>query len=320
VQARLLQALTGLGRDPDPQGLELRGAIAARHGFGPEQVILGPGCSDLVGLAARALLLDGGSGLAAQYSFARFGAAVQAAGGRFIESRGGLEEADPDSLLAAVRPDTRIVYVAQPNNPTGALLDRAALERLVRGLRPDILLVVDQALAEYVEPEAFPDAAALLPERANLLVLHSCSKLHGLAALPLGYGLGGADLPDLLARVQTASASPLARVAALAALQDEGWQALSRARNQEARTAFLARAGAHRCRVSGQAGNFLLLETQFPARELERDLRSRGVLVRPLCGYDLPYHVRVAMGRPQDMAAFWQAAAPQLDRAGCGCP
>lgn len=325
VLARL-RAVLEAGADalrfyPSGDGLDLRVALAARHGLDPDRILLGNGSTELIALAAQAMLMDGGSGLAARHTFAPFGRAVQAAGGRFIQCRGDVAEADPDALLAAVQPDTRIVYVANPNNPTGALLDRAALARLVRGLRPDLLLVVDQAYADYQDPADYPDAAAHLEERDNLLVLHSFSKIHGLAALRLGCGLAGAGMAGLLERVRRPfNTNGLAQAAALAALAEPDHVAAARLQNDEARSAFLAQAVRYRCRVTGQAGSFLLLETVFPAREFARDLFHRGVLVSPLDGYALPNHVRVAMGAPADLAAFWRAAGPILDHLDCGCP
>jgi len=325
VRARVMEAVTGAALDdlcryPGADGQALRAAIGGRRGFQPGQILLGNGSSELIGIAARAMLMDGGSGLAARHSFAAFGLATRAAGGRFIECHATATEVEVGHLLAAVQPDTRLVYLGHPNNPTGALLERDALAQLVRSLREDILLVVDQAYAEYEDPATYPDASSHLADRANLLVLHSFSKIHGLAGLRIGYGIANPELAGLLERVRSPfNTNHLAQVAAEAAVLDEAFEAASRVRNQAARAAFLAEAERHRCRVSGQAGNFLLMETVFPAQELARDLRRQGVLVCPADGFGLPNHVRVAMGTPQDMAAFWKVAGPILDNLGCGC-
>ncbi|MDR3671825.1 MAG: histidinol-phosphate transaminase [Holophaga sp.] len=324
VRDQVLRALGGsppaFSQYPQGDGLALRTAIARRRGVEPGQILLGNGSTELIGLAARAMLMDGGSGLAARHSFMAFGRATQAAGGRFIECHATATDLEAAHLLAAVQPDTRIVYLAHPNSPTGTLLERSALAQLVHALREDILLVVDQAYAEYEDPASYPSAAAHLQERGNLLVLHTFSKIHGLAGLRIGYGIASPELADLLERVRSPfNTSAPAQAAAETALADEAFEALSRSRNQAARTAFQAEAERHRCRVSGQAGNFMLMETVFPARELRRDLLRQGVLVCPLDGYGLPNHIRVAMGTPQDMAAFWKATGPILDNLGCGC-
>jgi histidinol-phosphate aminotransferase len=325
VKARVLEAVKGsrdegLGLYPVSDGFYLRTAISRRRGFNLDQVILGNGSSEILEMAAKAALLGGGSAVAPKHSFAIYGIATQTAGGRFIECPATATALDVDAILAAVQPDTRIVFLGNPNNPTGTMLDRPALERLVRDLRDDILLVVDQAYAEYEDPEAYPDAAAYLPERSNLLVLHTFSKIHALAALRIGYGLGHHKLLALLERVRSPfNTNMLAQAAAEVAVQDHAFETFSRARNAEAREAFFQEAKDHRCTASGQGGNFVLLESMLPATEFFKDLLRAGVIVRPMHGYELPNHVRVTLGRPEEMAAFWQAAAPILDNVGCGC-
>ena len=206
VRARVLEAVTSapdaFRRYPRSDGLALRSAIAARRGLDPGQIILGNGSSEILGIAARAMLMDGGSGVAARHSFAAFGLATQSAGGRYVECHATATEVEAAHLLAAVQPDTRIVYLGHPNDPTGTMLEREALAQLVGSLRDDILLVVDQAYAEYEDPATYPDAAEFLEHRDNLLVLHTFSKIHGLAGLRIGYGIANPDLAGLLERVR----------------------------------------------------------------------------------------------------------------------
>ena len=268
-------------------------------------------------MIAKAALLDGGSAVIPKHSFAIYGIATQTVGGRVLESRADADSVDVDSILATVRADTRLVFLGNPNNPTGILVLRAELERLVRYLREDIVLVVDQAYAEYEDPATYPDAAAFLPEREGLLVLHTFSKIHALAGLRIGYGLGHPELLQLLERVRSPfNTNHLAQVAAEVAVQDLEFEAFSRARNAEARAAFLAVAAQHRCRVTGDAGNFVLLESALSAQEIFQELLRRGVIVRPMQGYGLPSHIRITLGKPEEMEAFWKAAGPILD-AGC---
>ena len=323
VKERVIRAVQGsaqegLGLYPLPDGADLRNAIARRRGFNPDEIILGNGSSELIEMVAKALLLDGGSAVAPRHSYPLYAIATQAAGGRFIASPGNTLEQDADSIMAAVQKDTRLVFLGHPNNPTGTRLDGASLKRLTEDLRDDILLVVDQAYAEYEEPDSYPDACQYLNTRARLLVLHSFSKIHALAGLRIGYGLGRPEVVGLLERVRSPfNTNHLAQVAAEAAIGDHAFEQFSRARNQEARAAFLAEAARHPCTVSGQSGNFLLMETMYPAQELFRDLLKKGVIIRPLHGQGLPNHIRVTMGTPEQMEAFWQAAAPILDNAGC---
>ncbi len=322
VKARVMAAVTGaefegLGLYPVSDGWYLRQRIAQRKGLTPDRVILGNGSSEILEMVAKAAFLDGGSAVVPKHSFAIYGIATQTAGGRVIESRATADELDVDDLLRKVAPDTRLVYLGHPNNPTGIRLERTALERLVRNLREDIVLVVDQAYAEYEDPAGYPDAAGYLDERPNLLVLHTFSKIHALAAMRIGYGLGSQELMQYLERVRSPfNTNHLAQVAAEVAVQDLAFEAFSRQKNAEAREAFVAEAGKHRCRVSGTSGNFILLESAFPAAELFKELLQRGVIVRPMQGYGLPNHIRVTFGKPEEMAAFWKAAGPLLD-GGC---
>lgn len=322
VKRRIMAAVSGsedeaLSLYPVSDGYYLRRAIARRQGLQLEQVILGNGSSEIIEMVAKAALLDGGSALIPKHSFAIYAIATLAVGGSVVETPADTARVDVDALLAAVRTDTRIVYLGNPNNPTGVLVDSRDLERLIRGLREDIVLVVDQAYSEYEEPDRYPDAGRFLAQREGLLVLHTFSKIHALAGLRIGYGLGNPDLLQLLERVRSPfNTNHVAQVAAEVAVQDLPFEASCRALNREARLAFLAEAARHRCQASGEAGNFILLESAFPAQDLFQELLRRGVIVRPMQGYGLPNHVRVSFGKPEDMQTFWRVAGPLLD---CGC-
>jgi histidinol-phosphate aminotransferase len=307
----------GLGLYPVSDGYYLRKRISERKGISLDRVILGNGSSEILEMVAKAAFLEGGSAVIPKHSFAIYGIATQTGGGRVIESRASTTELDADDILRSVAGDTRLVYLGHPNNPTGLRLERAALERLVRNLREDIVLVVDQAYAEYEDPASYPDAAAYLDERPNLLVLHTFSKIHALAAMRIGYGLGSRELMGFLERVRSPfNTNHLAQAAAEVAVQDLAFEAFSRQKNAEARAAFLAESGKHRCQLSGTGGNFILMETVFPAIDLFNELLRRGVIVRPMQGYGLPNHVRITFGKPEEMRAFWTAAGPLLD-GGC---
>ncbi len=322
VKARVTAVISGsefegLGLYPVSDGYYLRKRIAERKGVTVERVVLGNGSSEILEMVAKAAFLDGGSAIIPQHSFAIYGIATQTAGGRVIESKASATELDVEDLLRSVAEDTRLVYLGHPNNPTGVRLERAALEHLVRGLREDIVLVVDQAYAEYEEPADYPDAADYLNERPNLLVLHTFSKIHALAAMRIGYGLGSKELMGLLERVRSPfNTNHLAQAAAEVAVQDLAFEAFSRQKNTEARTAFIREAANHRCQLSGTSGNFILMETAFSAADLFKALLQRGVIVRPMHGYGLPNHIRITFGKPEEMQAFWSAAGPLLD-GGC---
>jgi histidinol-phosphate aminotransferase len=322
VKARVAAVIAGsefegLGLYPVSDGHYLRQHIAERKGLSVDRVVLGNGSSEILEMVAKAAFLDGGSAVIPKHSFAIYGIATQTAGGRVIESRATATELDVDDILRSVEADTRLVYLGHPNNPTGIRLERSALERLVRNLRQDIVLVVDQAYAEYEDPAEYPDAASYLDERPNLLLLHTFSKIHALAALRIGYGLGSKELMAYLDRVRSPfNTNHLAQAAAEVSVQDLAFETFSRQKNTEARAAFVLEAAKHRCQLSGTSGNFILLESAFPAAEFFRELLQRGVIVRPMQGYGLPNHIRVTFGKPEEMQAFWNAAGPLLD-GGC---
>lgn len=326
VRLRVQEAIAGMNPEevgvyPEPGDATLRTAIGSQTGLRMNQVILGHGSTDLLGMAVRATRTQGGSLLLPQLSFEAAGLAARAAGVRLVESLATLTEVDVDRLLQAVQPDTRLVYLADVNNPTGIRVGVSDLARLAQHLRGDILLVVDQAYVEYEDPGDVSDASHLLAMRERLLILRTFSKIHALAGLRVGYGLGN---PWVISRLEF-ERSPgdlprLTQIAAHAALQDGTFVATSRARNQEARSMFLCESLRHRCNVSGEGGNFMVLESVFPAEEFAKDLFRRGIAVKPLQGYGLLQQVRISLGTPEQMAAFWQAATPLLDGAGCSRP
>jgi len=322
VKARVAAVIAGsefegLGLYPVSDGYYLRKRIAERKGLTVDRVVLGNGSSEILEMVAKAAFLEGGSAIIPKHSFAIYGIATQTAGGRVIETRADTRELDVDDILRAVAEDTRLVFLGHPNNPTGVRIERSALERLVRSLREDIILVVDQAYAEYEDPAEYPDAAAYLDERPNLLVLHTFSKIHALAGLRIGYGLGSAELMAYLDRVRSPfNTNHLAQAAAEVSVQDLAFEAFSRQKNTEARLVFAQEAARHRCQLSGTSGNFVLMETALPAADLFKELLQRGVIVRPMQGYGLPNHIRVTFGKPEEMQAFWAAAGAILD-GGC---
>jgi histidinol-phosphate aminotransferase len=322
VKARVAAVIAGsefegLNLYPVSDGYYLRKRIAERKGVVLDRVVLGNGSSEILEMVAKAAFLDGGSAVIPKHSFAIYNIATQTAGGRVIESRASATELDVDDILRSVAGDTRLVYLGHPNNPTGIRLEKAALSRLMAELREDIVLVVDQAYAEYEEPADYPDAAAYLDQRSNLLVLHTFSKIHALAAMRMGYGLGSKELMGFVERVRSPfNTNHLAQAAAEVAVQDVAFEGFCRQKNTEARAAFIVEAANHRCQLTGTGGNFVLMETAFAAADLFKELLLRGVIVRPMHGYGFPNHIRVTFGKPEEMRTFWSAIGPLLD-GGC---
>ncbi|MDR2560492.1 MAG: aminotransferase class I/II-fold pyridoxal phosphate-dependent enzyme [Holophagales bacterium] len=304
----------GLGLYPVSDGYYLRKAISERKGVKLGQIVLGNGSAELIEMAAKACLINGGSAVMPKHSFAIANIAAQASGGYVIETSATATEVDVDAIIKGIKPCTKMVYIANVNNPTGVEIGRDGIERLVKEIRKDILLVIDQAYAEYSSPDTSPDATPFLNDRENFLILHTFSKIYALAALRVGYGLGSEKIITLLERVRSPfNTNSLAQAAAEVAIRDLDFVKLCREKNQAARKTFFAEAAKHRCKATGDAGNFVLLECAIPAQEFFIELLKKSVIVRPMHGYNLPYHQRVSLGREEEMEAFWATAGPMMD-------
>lgn len=300
-------AAVELARYPDANGFELKQALADRHAVGPGQVTLGNGSNDVLVLLAESFLGPGLEAVYSRHAFAVYALAVQATGAvhRVAEAlpAGGPQPLghDLDAMAELVGPRTRMVFVANPNNPTGTWVDAAALERFVAGLPRHVVAVVDEAYFEYVQTPDYPDATRWLDRFPNLVVTRTFSKAYGLAGLRIGYSVSSAAIADILNRIrQPFNTNSLAQAAALAALDDTAHLA----RSVELNTAEMARV-ATACRslglgVNPSVGNFLLVDMGGPAQPLFDALLREGVIVRPVANYGLPQHLRISLGLPAE--------------------
>ncbi len=300
-------AAVELARYPDANGFDLKRALAARHGVGPECVTLGNGSNEVLVLLAESFLGPEAEAVYSRHAFAVYALAVQATGAihRVADA---LPADDPqpfghdlDAMAALVGPQTRMVFVANPNNPTGTWCDAQALERFVAGLPRDVIAVVDEAYFEYVSEPGYPDATRWVERFPNLVVTRTFSKAYGLAGLRIGYGISSPAIADILNRIrQPFNTSSLAQVAALAALEDTAHLA----RSVELNAVEMERVG-EACRALGLAvnpsvGNFLLVDMATPVQSLFDALLREGVIVRPVGNYGLPNHLRISIGLPAE--------------------
>ena len=318
--ARVLEALRGALGDvhfyPDGAGLRLKESLARRHGVTPAHVTLGNGSNEVLELAARCFLGPGDEAVWSRHAFAVYALATQAAGAvsRVAPPRPASDAMpyghDTDAMLERVNDATRVVFIANPNNPTGTWIGADALHDFLRRLPRRVVAVVDQAYAEYATPADYPEAAAWLDEFPNLIVTRTFSKVHALAGLRVGYALASPAIGDLLNRLrQPFNVNALAQHAAAAALADEEHVAASVAANAAALAQL--RAGCARLGVAclPSAANFLCLEIGDDAQRVYRRLLERGVIVRPLSNYGLARHLRVTTGRPEHNERFLEALA-----------
>lgn len=308
-----LQAETGrLALYPDGNGFALKQALARRLGVAPECVTLGNGSNEILELVARAYLGPGREAVFSRHAFAVYPIVTQAVG-----AKARIAEANPQDhaqpyghdlaaiarLVEAGRPRVRVVFIANPNNPTGTWFGREALDAFLRGLPEDVLVVLDEAYCEYVTEADYPSGIDWLARHPNLIVTRTFSKIYGLAGLRIGYGVSHPQVADVLNRVrQPFNTNSLAQVAARAALEDEAHVAES-VRVNGAGLRQLARAFDERgLGYIPSVGNFICVDLGRPAAPVYEALLREAVIVRPVANYGLPNHLRITVGREAENA------------------
>jgi histidinol-phosphate aminotransferase len=307
AKAAITAALAELARYPDGNGFELKQAIARHTGVAMQAIVLGNGSNDVLELAARAFLTRQASAVYAQHAFAVYPLAVQATGATGIEVPAHAFGHDLAAMAKAVRPDTRLVFIANPNNPTGTLVRAPELEAFIAAVPPQVLVVLDEAYNEYLPPDLRCDSIAWLAAFPNLVVTRTFSKVYGLAGLRVGYALASRGVADLMNRVrQPFNVSSVGLSAAAAALEDANFVRASFELNQRGMrqiTEGLKRLG---LAFIPSYGNFVSFEVKGAA-EVFRRLLKLGVIVRPIAGYGLPNHLRVTIGLEAENARFLES-------------
>jgi histidinol-phosphate aminotransferase len=306
-------------RYPDGGGFRLRGAIAKFRGVDPSQVMLGAGSNELIELLIRIFCRPNGEHevLSHAHAFVMYKVSCEAAGVTYREAPCAPDlSCDVDALADAITPRTRIVFLPNPNNPTGLHIPRPAFERLLGRMPKDVIFVVDEAYYEYAHhaPD-YPDGEAYRGQAGPLYVtLRTFSKAYGLAALRVGYGIADARLVDYVNRVRLPFNVPMpAQLGALAALDDSEHVERSRALNAAGMAQLgdgLKKLG---LKVWPSLANFLLVECGGEAARMYDALLRKGVIVRPLGSYKLPRHLRISIGTPEEneraLAAFAEVLA-----------
>jgi histidinol-phosphate aminotransferase len=310
--AAMRALLDGLARYPDGNGFELKQALSDRFGVEHNRIVLGNGSNDVLELAARAFLAPGLSAVYAQHAFAVYPLAVQAAGAQGIEVPAKDYGHDLAAMAAAVRPDTRIVFVANPNNPTGTFVPGAELEKFIAALPQDVLVVLDEAYTEYLRPDFRYDSIGWLKKHPNLVITRTFSKVYGLAGLRVGYALAAPGVADLMNRVrQPFNVNSLSLAAAAAALNDEDFIRRSYELNCRGMDQVVAGLGQLGLKHIPSYGNFVTFEVPDAAAVFRR-LLQLGVIVRPIAAYGMPGHLRVSIGLESENARFLDALKQAL--------
>lgn len=309
VLAAIQQALPELTRYPDGNGFVLKKRLAEHYGVGLEQVTLGNGSNDILEMVAHAWLAPGLNAVFSEHAFAVYPIATQAVGalGKSVPAKHWGH--DLDAMLQVIDEQTRVVFLANPNNPTGTWFTSDALQKFLARVPEQVLVVLDEAYIEYAnQQDALPNGIEFLGNYSNLLVCRTFSKAYGLAALRVGYAISSPQIAAVLNRVrQPFNVNSLALVAACAALDDEDYVARSRQLNQ---------AGMHQLEKGltdlgltwiPSRGNFLAVDFKQDAAPINAALLRKGVIVRPVAGYGLPNFLRVSIGTESENARFLDA-------------
>ena len=318
VRAAIAASVADVTRYPDGNGFALKQALAARFGVGLDQIVLGNGSNDILELATQAFLRPGDDTVYAQHAFAVYPLATQARGARGIEVRARDLGHDLAAMRAALTPQTRIVFIANPNNPTGTWLSPAEVQAFVASVPTSVLIVLDEAYNEYLQADQQANSASWIAAHPNLLVSRTFSKAHGLAGLRVGYGIADASVADMLNRVrQPFNVNSIAQAAALAALADEDYVAESARLNRDGLAQLMGGLDSIGVAYLPSHGNFLLVRVAAAgkgAAPVYESLLRSGVIVRPVANYGLPDWLRVTVGLPEENARFLSALAAALGR------
>ena len=321
ARAAMSAALADIGLYPDGSGFELKQRLARHHDLPVEWITLGNGSNDILVLLAEAFLTPTTEAIYAQYCFAVYPIAVQAVGAKARVAPALSAAAsmplghDLAAMAALITPRTRLVFVANPNNPTGTWLDSKSLAAFLRALPDTVIAVVDEAYFEYSRDVDCPDTSSWLRELPNLVVVRTFSKAHGLAGLRVGYALSQPQIAETLNRLrQPFNVNSVALAAAAAALDDAQHVERTVALNRSGRKQLQAGLEALGLRVVPSAANFVLVDLARPSGPIYEGLLRQGVIARPLLNYGLPNHLRITTGTVEQNQRTLEALTTILGR------
>lgn len=312
ARAAIERELADLARYPDGAGFELKRSLCAHYKVDAAQLVLGNGSNDVLELIARVFLAPGASAVYSQHAFAVYMLATQGSGATSIQVPAVNHGHDLAAMAAAVRPDTRVLWIANPNNPTGTFAEPGAVIGLLERVPSRVVVVLDEAYNEYLPDAQRVDSLRWIEHFPNLVVTRTFSKAYGLAGLRVGFAVAHPDIADLMNRVrQPFNVSSVAQAAAVAALSDEDFVARSRALNDAGMRQLTESFKALKLDYIPSCGNFISVRVGNGAHVYQRLLRA-GVIVRPVGAYQMPEYVRVSIGTQAENARFIEALPAAL--------
>ncbi len=315
---RVLEKLTlhfsDLSRYPDGNGFDLKQVLANRLCVNPEQITLGNGSNDILELIAQVFLQPGRNAVMSRHAFAIYQLSTQAVGANcvFVNPTNGTDGPlyghNLEAMHEAINRHTAVVYIANPNNPTGTYLSSAQLKIFIEDLPDNVICVVDEAYFEYVQSDDYSTAINWINAHPNLVVTRTFSKAYGLAGLRIGYSVSSLEVADLLNRVrQPFNVNSLALVAAQFALLDDHYITDSQSTNQEGLDQLVKGLNALGLSYIPSVGNFICCDLGQPALPVYQSLLARGVIVRPVENYQLPGYIRITAGTQSEIEFFLNA-------------
>ena len=301
-------ALSDIHRYPDGNGFALKEALARKLGVAPAQITLGNGSNDILELLARAFVLPENEVVFSEHAFAVYPIVTLAVGAGAVVVKARNWGHDLAAMRAAVSARTRLVFIANPNNPTGTWLAAGELEAFIQAMPAHVLVAVDEAYFEYVREPGYPDTTKWLARFPNLVTTRTFSKAYGLAGLRIGYGISSPAIADILNRVrQPFNVNSVALAAATAALADTAHVTRAFDNNRQGMRQLTEAFTALKLRFIPSAGNFVCVDFGRPAASLYERLLREGVIVRPVANYGMPNHLRVTVGLPEENERFIKA-------------
>jgi histidinol-phosphate aminotransferase len=307
--------LAEVARYPDGGGFTLRAMLAQKHNIDSNCITLGNGSNDVLDMVARVFLAPGYESLFSQHAFAVYPISSQAVGAELKVAPAREYGHDLDAMAALISDKTRVIWIANPNNPTGTWLREEELHSFISKVPQDAVVVVDEAYLEYVAEPEYPDASRWLSEFPNLIVTRTFSKAYGLAGLRVGYALSHPDVADLLNRVrQPFNVNSIALAAATAALKDREFLDKTITLNRTGMEQMEAGLKEFGLEYIPSVGNFICIDTGRSGVEVDRELLPAGCITRPVANYGLPHHLRVSIGLPEENRRFLEAIQEALSR------
>lgn len=292
--------LEDLAYYPDGSGFMLTSALASRHDVTASSITLGNGSNDVLDIIARVFLSDGYEAIFSEYAFAVYPIVTQAVGATARIAKASDYGHDLDAIQSLITDHTRVIFIANPNNPTGTWLSSNALKDFMARVPESVIVVIDEAYFEYVKESDYPDTSTWLSDFDNLIVTRTFSKAYGLAALRIGYAISHPDIANLLNRVrQPFNANTLAQAAALAALEDTDHIQASVENNMLGMKQYEKAFSEMGLKWIPSVGNFITVDLSQEAGPVDKQLLQSGVITRPVANYGMPNHLRISIGTQQ---------------------